>query len=65
MLCLMFSLKLQAAPVFPDLSRDHAVLRRDAPIRDWGQGDAGEKISVTLPETTQGFRTPKGLFTQA
>jgi sialate O-acetylesterase len=45
---------LQADPSLPHLFSDHMVLQRDMDIRVWGLADPGEKIAVSLAQTTRG-----------
>src|SRR6185436_15950399 len=42
-----------AAPQLAKLFSDHAVLQRGRPIAIWGRADPGERLTVTLGETSR------------
>jgi sialate O-acetylesterase len=61
LLCTACSLALPltaaAAVQLPNILSDHAVLQRDHPVRIWGWGNAGEKVTVRFHGQTVAVQT--------
>jgi sialate O-acetylesterase len=58
-LCLLALLgsPLRAQPILPHLFSDHMILQRDEPINVWGWAEPGERISVSLGESSSATTT--------